>query len=145
VYDPSLGFAQIDDMNPGITPFPSGLFWTTRLPEKSVHANPGAGQAVIEAHNIAVQDFGDFNHAVSGNPGQPATVSFKVQWSGVDERVNVKNRSDGFAGEFVRNSAQMEWSATVGDYSFVSAPLETSSSAFAEVGTERNGSFFPHS
>ncbi len=140
-----MGFAQIDDLNPGITPFPSGLFWTTRLPEKSVHANPGAGTAVMEAHDIAVQDFGDFNNALSGNNGIPATVSFKVQWSGVDERVNVKNPSNGFAGEFVRNRAQMEWSAVVGDYSFVSAPLETSSSQFAEVGTERNGSFYPHS
>jgi hypothetical protein len=67
-----------------------------------------------------------------------------VQWSGVDERVNVKNRASGFAGEFVRNKAQIEWSAVVGDYRFVSAPLETSSSQFAEVGTERNGSFYPH-
>jgi hypothetical protein len=139
-----LGFAQVDDLNPGITPFPSGLFWTTRLPADSVFANPGAGTAVMEAHNIPVQDFGDFNNALSGNSGTPATVSFKVQWSGVDERVNVDNVPQGFAGEFVRNKAQMEWSAIVGDYSFVSAPLETSSSQFAEVGTERNGSFYPH-
>ena len=49
----------------------------------------------------------------------------------------------GFAGEFVRNSAQMEWSAAVGDYTFVSDPIATSSSSFAEIGHERNGSFFP--
>jgi len=72
-------------------------------------------------------------------------VSFKVQWSGVDERVSVNNQPQGFAGEFVRNTAQIEWSAIVGDYRFVSAPLETSSSQFAEVGAERNGSFYPHS
>ena len=35
-------------------------------------------------------------------------------------------------------------SATVGDFSFVSDPLETSSSQFAELGRERNGSFYPH-
>jgi hypothetical protein len=45
----------------------------------------------------------------------------------------------GFAGEFVRNSA----SAAVGDYTFVSDPIVTSSSSFAEIGHERNGSFFP--
>jgi hypothetical protein len=38
----------------------------------------------------------------------------------------------------------MDWSATVGDYRFVSAPLQTSSSVFAEIGRERNGSFFSH-
>ena len=131
-------------MNPGITPFPFGLFWTTRLPDNSTFANPGAGTAVVEAHNIHVYDFGNFNNALSGNPGVPAVVSYKVEWSGVGERVNVKNRSDGHAGEYTRGQAQMEWSATVGDYSFVSAPLSTSSAEFAELGTERNGSFFPH-
>ena len=50
----------------------------------------------------------------------------------------------GFAGEFIRNAAQMEWTATVGDLRFVSAPLSMSSSSFAEIGHERNGSFFQH-
>ena len=49
----------------------------------------------------------------------------------------------GFAGEFVRNSAQMEWNAAVGDYTFVSDPMMTSSSSFVEIGHERNESFFP--
>jgi hypothetical protein len=49
----------------------------------------------------------------------------------------------GFAGEFVRNTAQIEWNAAVGDYTFVSDPIATSSSSFAEIGHERNGSFFP--
>ena len=48
----------------------------------------------------------------------------------------------GFAGEFIRNTAQMEWTATVGDLVFVSDSLKTSSSSFAEIGHERNGSFF---
>jgi hypothetical protein len=84
--------------------------------------------------------------------GRPAkrvparAVSFKVVWSGVDERLNIKNTDPvygGFAGEFVRNSAQMEWSAAVGDYTFVSDAIVTSSSSFAEIGHERNGSFLP--
>jgi hypothetical protein len=48
----------------------------------------------------------------------------------------------GFAGEFIRNTAQMEWTTTVGDYTVVSDPSATSSSSFAEIGHERNGSFF---
>ena len=80
-----------------------------------------------------------------GPPAIPGTVSFKAKWSGVGERVNVRNDDPvfgGFAGEFIRNSAQMEWTGTVGDFTFVSDPLATSSSAFAEIGHERNGSFF---
>jgi hypothetical protein len=129
-------------MNPGITP--SGLFWTTVIPAGSVSVNPGKGRASLQVRNIVVTDYGDYGNALFGGgpPPVPATVSFEVQWSGVAERVNVVNPTDGFAGEFVRNSAQMAWSATVGDYSFVSAPASTSSSIFAEVGHERNGVFF---
>ena len=128
-------------MNPGIAP--SGLFWTSRLPEKSVHAHAAAGHAVLEAHDVHVRDFHDLSNSLGGGPSLPAKVSFEVGWSGIDDRVNVKNRSNDFGGEFVRNSAQMEWSAIVGDFLFVSDPLSTSSSSFAELGTERNGSFFP--
>jgi hypothetical protein len=67
-------------------------------------------------------------------------------WSGSGQSVNIRNTDPtygGFAGEFIRNKAQMEWTARVADYTFVSDPLITSSSAFAEIGRERNGSFFP--
>ena len=102
--------------------------------------------------NLAVEDYHDFANAIGGGPGIPGTsvpaqVSFSVVWSGVNSRANVKNTAapsdgGGFAGEFVRNVAQMEWSATVGDLHYVSDPLATSASAFAEMGHERNGFFF---
>ena len=79
-------------------------------------------------------------------PPTPASVSFTVVWSGVDERLKIRNTDPiygGFAGTFIRNTAQMEWTATVGDFTFSSAPLATSSSSFAEIGQERNGIFFP--
>ena len=136
---------QIVDLNPGIEP--SGLFWTSRLPAGGVRGvNSGAGNAVLQANNVHVFDFHDgFNAIFGGGPAPiPAVVSFDVRWSGVDDRVNVKNRTNGFAGEFVRNAAQMEWTATAGDYHYVSEPLSTSASSFAELGNERNGSFYPH-
>ena len=144
MYDPVSG-SQIVDLNPGIAP--SGLFWTTRLPEGSVSGvNPGAGNAVYRASNIHVIDFHDIPNALfGGGPApKPAIVSFEVRWSGVRDRVRIHNAANGFAGEFVRGSAQMEWTATVGELQYVSAPLETSSSEFAELGTERNGAFYPH-
>ena len=97
---------------------------------------------------MAILDYGDIGNALFGGgaPAIPGTVSFKVVWNGVDQRLNLKNTDPvygGFAGEFIRNSAQMEWSAEVGDYTLVSDPIATSSSSFAEIGHERNGSFFP--
>ena len=97
----------------------------------------------MKANNVQVLDFHDFGHALFGGAPAPvpAEVSFEVHWFGVDDRVNVKNPGNGFAGEFVRNQAQMEWTATSGGYHYVSAPLSTSASGFAELGHERNGSF----
>jgi hypothetical protein len=129
-------------MNPGINPYPDGLFWTMRLPDSSVEVNPGAGRAVYKASNALMEDYGDFNNALSGNDGVPATVSFEVRWSGAGDRLNVTDPVARFGGEFVRGSARMEWSARVGNYLFRSAPLTTSSSDFASLGTERNGVFF---
>jgi len=129
-------------MNPGIAP--SGLFWTTALPENAVKVNLGDGSAVMQATNLSVLDFGDFGNSLFGGgvPPVPATVSFTVRWSGVLDRAKVVSTDTGMTGEFIRNTAQMEWSATVGDFDFVSAPAETSASDFAEIGQERNGTFF---
>jgi hypothetical protein len=148
-----MGGAQIHDFNPGIKP--DGLFWTLALPDNSVTINPGKGFASMAATDVSVNDYHTFANAISGGgpgipgPSDPAKVSFTVVWSGVNSRVNVKNTASpldggGFAGEFVRNGAQMVWSATVKDLQLVSDPLATSASAFAEIGHERNGVFFPN-
>ena len=98
---------------------------------------------------MPILDYGNVLNALFNGhnpPSVPGSVSFRVVWSGVNQRVNIRNTDPafgGFAGEFIRNTAQLEWTATVGDLTFVSDPLATSSSAFAEIGRERNGSFFP--
>jgi len=130
-------------MNPGVNPCPDGLFWTTRIPSGSVRANPGAGEAIYKVSNLQIYDFGNFGNALTCGSGVPATVSFEVRWSGVNDRLNIKNPTSSFGGEYVRGSAQMEWSAVVGPNLYQSDPIETSSSGFAELGTERNGAFFP--
>lgn len=100
----------------------------------------------MEASNVAILDYGDiFNALFVGGPAVPGHVSFRVVWDGVIDRVKIRNTDPvygGFGGSFVYNTAQMEWTATVGDYRFVSAPLNTSSSGFALLGHERNGAFF---
>ena len=138
---------QVHDLNPTAFP-PVGLFWTTEIPIAGVDVQLGKGSASLQASDVAILDYGQISNALFGGgpPPTPGTVSFKVVWSGVDQRLNIKNTDPvfgGFAGEFVRNSAQMEWSAAVGNYTLVSDPIGTSSSSFAEIGHERNGSFFP--
>lgn len=107
--------------------------------------NPGAGRAVYQATNVPILDFHYIVNALfGGGPSpEPGFVSFEVRWSGTDDRVNLKNPSIGFAGEYVRGQAQMEWTARVGDFHYVSDPIETSSSQFAQLGHERNGSCLP--
>ena len=139
---------QIHDFNPSTLP-PLGLFWTVQLPEDSVEIQLGKGSATLQGSDVPVFDYGTLVNALFGPPPSPlptGTVSFTVVWSGVGQRVNIRNTDPtygGFAGEFIRNTAQMEWTAAVGDYRFTSDPLATSSSAFAEIGHERNGSFYP--
>ena len=137
-------------MNPSLA-HPTGLFWTLPVPADGIDVDFGEGVASLEAFHVPIFDYGNILNSLFPGPGGPApapipgTVSFKVVWSGVGERVKIKNDDPvfgGFAGEFVRNSAQMEWTGTVGDFTFASAPLSTSSSSFAEIGHERNGSFF---
>jgi hypothetical protein len=146
VYEPGPG-AQIHELNPSTFP-PTGLFWTIEIPGDGIQVNLGNGAASMEADDIPILDYGNLANALfGGGPAPtPGSVSFKVIWSGVDERVKIRNDDPvygGFAGTFIRNTAQMEWTATVGDFTFVSAPLATSSSSFAEIGQERNGVFFP--
>ena len=144
VFAPGPG-AQLHELNPSLSP-PLGLFWTIAIDGDGIDVNPGAGRASLQASDVPIFDYGNFVNGITGHPGTPGSVSFKVTWSGVNERLNIRNTDPifgGFAGNFVRNAAQMEWTATVGDLMFVSAPLATSSSSFAEIGHERNGSFFP--
>jgi hypothetical protein len=108
--------------------------------------NLGRGFASLEAEDLDVFEYGDFGNALFGT-GVQATVSFTVEWSGLDQRLKIRNTDPpgdggGWAGEIIRNVARMEWSGTVGNVSYESDPLATSGSFFAEIGRERNGVFF---
>ena len=132
---------QIDDINAGIHPYPSGLFWTTRIPDPSVTANPHIGQASYSVRNLQIADYGNFDNSFSGAAGVPARVSFDVHWSGGDS-VNIQDEDNAFVAHFFRGQAYMAWSAVVGEYKFQSDPIQTSHSDFAETGRMKNGVFF---
>jgi hypothetical protein len=135
---------QLNDFNPGINPYPAGLFWTIPLHPQSVRRKPGAGRAIYKAEDVQIEDYGDLNAAFSGRGRHTGdrVVRGQVVWR--RQASQSHDEDAGFAAEFVRGKAQMQWSAVVGDYRFTSDPLSTSSSDFAEIGTMRNGTFFPH-
>jgi hypothetical protein len=141
VYEPGSGI-QLNDFNPGIEP--SGLFWTMAIPPESVEVGFEEGSASMRVNNVSVLDYGDFTNALFGGGPKPkeARLSFVVRWSGRGKQVKIVNPAQGFKGNYIRNQAQMKWAATVGDFTYVSDPIRTSSSVFAELGRERNGSFF---
>jgi hypothetical protein len=100
-------------------------------------------------------DFHDFLNDALHGPSTPATVSFTIQWGGtITARHNVKDASNGFAGEYAYTTATMVWSANEpsrpntklqpwgGPATYVSDPARTSTSDVAVVGHERNGVFF---
>jgi hypothetical protein len=67
-------------------------------------------------------------------------VSFDIIWSGVDERIKIRNDSTDFGGEFIRNSASLIWSASESGFSFTSNPDD---SHFAEIGPRAQRRILP--
>jgi hypothetical protein len=99
----------------------------------------GEGTATLSVTDLPVGDYGTVGNALTGGHAEFAHVSFDAQWSNPKERVKIRSGETGFAGTFVRNTANLHWSAAESGFSFVSDPLD---SKFAEIGRERNGSFF---
>ena len=101
-------FSQLHDMNPSDY-HPTGLFWTTRIPQSNVQVDVGNGYASAGATNLPIWDYGTFNNsAFGGAPRTPGVISYRVVWSGVQQRVTIRNTDPvygGFAGMFVRNSS----------------------------------------
>jgi len=131
---------QVHDFDPGLD---NGLFWTVPVSPGSVTAEPGSGKASLVVSGLEMEDYGNIVNALMDGPSKSATVSFQVHWARGDQRIKVRDQATRVAGEFVQNSATMTWSATSDGKSYVSGAENTSSSAFAQVGIERNGKFFP--
>ena len=103
------------------------------------------GKARMKATDLHVRDFFNIPNALlhlKKPVSVPATVSFDIRWSGVTRRVKVRDEKNGFAGNFIENTATIEWSAKEKGFSFKSDAAKTSTSVSAVIGHERNGVFF---
>jgi len=93
--------------------------------------------------NYAIPDYTSFENFAANGPSLPGMVTFDVEWSGVSQRVKDRNPAQGYAADFLYDTAAISWSGQQGSFSFVSDPASTSVSQFAAIGHERNGRFFP--
>jgi len=137
-----LGDAQITDFNPGVRQ--NGLFWTTILSDDDVDVDLSAGAATMRGNNLHMKDFHNIENALlaNGEPATPSVVSFRVEWTATGGVTQFNNPSQNYRATMRTATAQMDWTARSGIYDFTSAPLETSTSAAAQMGEESNGSFF---
>jgi hypothetical protein len=94
---------------------------------------------------LPIEDYSNVPNALhrgATKPPVPATVSFRIRWSGVKKKVSVRNADQRFEGRFIENRATIEWSASESGFTFASDPAPTTSNEFSEIGQERNGTFF---
>ena len=133
---------QVHDFDPGINPYPGGLFWTVPIPAVGA-VELGRGTARMRASDLAMQDYFDipnalFRFEVPVSVG--AIASFDINWTGpVASRGTVT--TPGSSGDLVMTSATMTWSASNDfGFSFVSNPAGTTS-VFAQLGHVKNGLF----
>lgn len=133
---------QIHDFNPGVRQ--NGLFWTTVVPGDAVEVDLDAGTGAIEVSDLFQKDFFDFENAILGNGAtpEPSRVSFRVEWNAVEPPIEVDNPAQRYRGARSAAMAQMSWSGRSGDYEFESAPLETSTTDAAQIGSCHNGSYY---
>jgi hypothetical protein len=135
---------QIHDFNPGIDPFPGGLFWTIPIPEDSVEVDVESGRASLKLANAVVPDHHSIPNSFSGDtvPPDPATLTLDIEWSASATRSVVTDNTN-FAASVVHNAARVAARAHVPTKNLVFTTDRTpSTSVFAEVGRERNGVFF---
>jgi len=69
-------------------------------------------------------------------------VSFTVTWTAEGATSHFDNPSQQYRGQMRTATAQMEWTARSGIFEYTSAPLRTSTTEAAQIGTESNGSYF---
>ena len=135
------------DFDPGITPYPGGLFWTVPFAKDQVfEVELDEGEANMNASDLDMRDFFSIPNALfrfQTPASERATVSFDIDWTGpVSTRQHVRDATNQFVGDYVLSKATMTWSASKPTgFRYVSNPKNTVS-AFALLGHERNGIFF---
>jgi len=118
------------------------LFWTIRIPDDSVEVDLDEAEASMKLSDVEIEDYHDLVNALKRGPSVHADVAFHVRWNGVTKRVHVRDEKNEFVGNFIEDTATIEWSAETKNFKFASDPAKTSKTVFAQIGSEQNGKFF---
>jgi hypothetical protein len=144
----------VHDFDPGIHPYPHGLFWTVPLRSGDddddddrgggVTVDLDDGKARMRAANLPVRDFFNIPNALfrTQKPASVgATVSFDIRWLGPATHRRAVTSPPGSAGRLVMSPVTMTWSArNARGFTFKSSPSGTRS-FFGQLGHVRNGIF----
>jgi len=128
---------QLHDFNGGVQP--SGLFWIVQVPDDALKVE--GLTAKLHVVNAPVID--DFQFFAPG--GVAATVSYDITWTASGAVQHFQPQSSdlmdpsNFAAEFRAAVATISFTGT--EAGFTVTGTGTSDGIFAEMGTERNGSF----
>jgi hypothetical protein len=131
---------QIHDFNPGLAS--NGVFWTIRIPDENVEVNLENATASMRLDDAEVRDFFSLANFFSGGKSIPGDVSFQMHWSDNTKRVHLHDDQNEFDAHVIEDTATLAWSAEEEGFKFVSDAEDTSTTIFAEIGSERNGAFF---
>jgi hypothetical protein len=133
----------VHDFNGGI--LPSGLFWTVDVRKTAIDFKMENKRAVLHARNVPVID----TFQIFGPNDTPALVDFRVKWEASGPAV-ARGSGEGvpptdpaaFLGEIAPAVAEGSFSGEEIGFTFESSPGASSSPrGYAQLGTERNGSF----
>lgn len=123
---------------------PSGLFWTIQLPDSALQMSADGTKATLHAQDVPVVDSYQFGGANS----VPARVTFDISWEARGAAVArgkgasaKKTDQAAFSGKFSPARATGSFSGSGPGFSFSTTPGASTDRSFAEMGTERNGSF----
>src|SRR5215467_2181765 len=137
-----VGSGQIHDFNPGIRP--SGLFWTQPVSADTLDVDLHRGTATLSQDDLDEEDFHNLHNALVDGPRDPASVSFEMRWTAVEQEPSMKvtDPVHRFTGKFRITTVEIAWSAKVGSFVFVSDPPSRTVNVRSVIGRERNGVFF---
>jgi hypothetical protein len=132
---------QVHDFNPGVAP--SGLFWTIRVPSRSVSTSFVPPRASLRVKHLELEDYPNLIDSLRDRNEVGATASFDVRWKGEQKLRHIRNQKQHFELHYFESMATIEWSARNDrGFRFHSDPARTSKTVFALFGHERNGRFF---
>jgi hypothetical protein len=142
LFDPGSG-SQVHDFNGGI--LPSGFFWTLGVHHSSVDFRMNNRRAVLQVRNLPVID----TFQIFGPNDTPALVDFRAEWNARGAAV-ARGSGDAvpptdaaaFVGEIAPAVSTISCSGDELGFEFESnTGASTSPLGWAQIGTERNGSF----